>query len=122
MKYSSETIDQAYENLKLMTISDLHRFELGKFMHKINNGTAPETFDLSSLVIDHDYNTRARISGNLNLTRPRTEIGKTRLEYKGAKLWNSLPIFLKQITRHKTFVYELKKILLQNHLEETSQI
>jgi len=122
MKYSNETLEAAFKNLELMSITDLHQFELGKFIHKIKEGNAPETFDLTALTINHNYGTRARTAGNLGISRPRTEKGKTKLDYKGAKLWNSLPHYIKQITRHKTFIYELKKILLQDQSERILKV
>ena len=60
--------------------------------------------------------------GNLALPQPRTDRGKTTIEYKGAQVWNSLPLPVKQITNTKTFVYELKKILMQNYINEISEI
>ena len=59
--------------------------------------------------------------GNLALPQPRTEKGKTTIKYKGTQAWNSLPVSLKVITNTKTFVYELKKILMQNHVNEISE-
>ena len=44
------------------------------------------------------------------------------IEYNGAQAWNSLPTSLKQITNTKTFVYELKKVLMQNDKNEVSEI
>ena len=103
-----------------MTISNLHQFELVKFIHKIKEGKAPETFDASVLDIAHGHNTRARTAGNLVVSRPRTEKGKTKLDYKGTKLWNTgnLPIYIKHISNTKTFIYELKKILFQNQFDQ----
>ena len=66
--------------------------------------------------IAHSHVTRSVTSGNLALPHARTDKGKTITEYIGAQAWNSLPVSLKQMSNTKTFVYELKKILLQNDL------
>ena len=60
--------------------------------------------------------------GNLALPQPRTDKGKSTIEYKGAQAWNILPTPLKQITNTKTFVYEFKKVFMQNDKNEASEI
>ena len=122
MKFEIETLPEAYENLNILSIESLHKLELSKFVHKIKSGTVPDTFIGAVTNIVHSHATRYMTRGNLALPQPRTDRGKTTIEYKGAQVWNSLPLPVKQITNTKTFVYELKKILMQNYINEISEI
>ena len=115
-------LTEAYENLNILSIPSLHKLELTKFVHKIKSGTVPDTFVGAVNNIIHSHATRSMTRGNLALPQPRTDRGKTTIKYMGAKVWNSLPLPLKQITNTKTFVYELKKILMQNDIYELSEI
>ena len=109
MKFENETLPKAFENLNILSIANLHQLELTKFVHKIKSGTSPDTFIGAINTIAHSHRTRSVTRGNLALPQPRTDKGKSTIEYKGAQAWNSLPTPLKQITNTKTFVYELKK-------------
>ena len=122
MKFENETLPKAFENLNILSIANLHQLELTKFVHKIKSGTSPDTFIGAINTIAHSHRTRSVTRGNLALPQPRTDKGKSTIEYKGAQAWNSLPTPLKQITNTKTFVYELKKVLMQNDKNEASEI
>ena len=114
MKYSSESLADAYANLRIFSIANLHKFELAKLTHLINHDKVPDSFKNSMLTIHHTIGTRNREAGNLSLPQPRTDKGKTVIQYKGSACWNSLPLSLKLQTDTKKFLYELKKILLEN--------
>ena len=114
MKFENETLPETFENLNILSISNLHQLELNKFVHKIKSGSVPDAFIGAVNTISHSHGTRSVTRGNLALPQPRTDKGKLTIEYSGAQAWNSLPISLKQITNTKTFVYKLKKVLMQN--------
>ena len=61
-------------------------------MHKILHSRAPEylTEEINVVRDGTAYSLRDSIY-NLALQKPRTEILKKSLSYRGAKLWNSLP-------------------------------
>ena len=121
MKFENETFPEAYTNLNILSINNLNKLELTKFVHKIKSNTVPDTFVGAVSNPTHHHVTRSVTGGNLALPQPRTEKGKTTIKYKGTQAWNSLPVSLKVITNTKTFVYELKKILMQNHVNEISE-
>ena len=121
MKFENESLSEAYENLNILSIPNLHKFELTKFVHLIQLGKVPDTFAGAVTTLTHPHVTRSITRGDLALPQPRTDKGKTIIEYKGAQAWNSLPLSLKQISNTKTFVYELKKILLQNDINDNSE-
>ena len=121
MKFESESFSEAHVNLKIFSIANLHKFELAKLTHLIKIDKVPDSFKNTVHAVDHKHNTRSKMAGNLSLPQPRTEKGKTTIQYKGSKCWNSLPNSLKLITNTKTFLYELKKILLQNDALLTEQ-
>ena len=121
MKFENETFPEGHKNLNILSINNLHKLELTKFVHKIKSETVPDTFVGAVCNPTHRHITRSVTGGNLALPQPRTQKGKTIIKYKGAQAWNSLPVSIKAITNTKTFVYELKKILMQNHVNEISE-
>ena len=96
MKLESESTSEALTSLNILSIPNLHKFELTKFVHLIKMGKVPDSFANAVHSIAHTHNTRSRAGGNLALSQPRTDKGKTTIDYKGAKAWNSLPIPLKK--------------------------
>ena len=64
-------------------------------MYKIIHGFAPtvltEIFSSASVVRPHDYNLR-NSDMKLNLPFPKTEYLKKSISFNGVKLWNDLPI------------------------------
>ena len=121
MKLENESLSETHESCRILSIPNLHKFELTKFVHLIQMGKVPDTFAGAVNTIAHSHNTRSATSGNLALPHPRTDKGKVTIEYKGAQAWNSLPTPLKQMTNTKKFVYELKKIFLQNDINEIAE-
>ena len=72
------------------------RFESkARLMYKIIHGFAPtaltEIFSSASVVRPHDYNLR-NSDMKLNLPFPKTEYLKKSISFNGVKLWNDLPI------------------------------
>ena len=53
-------------------------------------------------------NSRIRGASKLYLHRPRTDLYKNSFEYSGAKLWNSLPASVRDVTSRLGFFHALQ--------------
>ena len=73
---------------------------------------------------EHRYNLRKTL--NLNITRPKTEMGRLSFKHRAAIAWNSLPDRIKEAPTITSFMKELKKnkdILMKiSYTKESSMI
>ena len=63
-----------------------------------------------SLFKERQSDRQTRQSGNLDLVIPRTEMKKASFSYSGAKLWNSLPIHVRNYSKA-----DFVKYILEHH-------
>ena len=115
---SNITCESAYQLSKILTIESIYKFEIAKFIHTISIKKNPKVFDSYVLPIFHTYHTRSRENGCYQLLyKPRTELGKTLIKFKGVQYWNSLP---KDVTKDcgtsQLFKVNMKKYLLANQI------
>jgi hypothetical protein len=75
---------------RILSVHDLYKLRISKFMHKQRFHKLPNIFaDYSSLVGQNNHpNTRNR--NKLKVPRVRTEAGKKAMKYTGVKIWNDL--------------------------------
>lgn len=105
--------DDAVLNSNKLTIYNLYKLEVLKFVFKFQNHMLPSLFNgFFTLSMDnHNYNTRQRSDFQLPITK--TCFSKFSLKFSGPKLWNDLPDNIKNITTfHKLVKYI--KLLLSN--------
>ena len=60
------------------------------------------------------YHLRSDFSNNLSLPFPHTELFKKSLQYSGAKLWNALPVNVKESEVLVDFKIKCKQYILNN--------
>jgi hypothetical protein len=84
--------------LKWMNVSQRRDFLMAKLMYKCLNGLAPNYLsDLFTYERDvHQYETRTSQAMCLHVPKFRTELFKTCLLYQGPRIWNELPLDVKQ--------------------------
>lgn len=104
-----------FKDLKILTLSDIHRFQLGIFMYKVNNNLLPSLlcrhFSLNSDIHDHF----TRHSSNLHLYSIRSNIQKKSFSFSGTQLWNYLDNTVKNVPSLAIFSKNLKHLLLSNY-------
>ena len=111
---SNLSLDTVYQHSKALNIDSLYKFETAKFVHAINIEKQPKAFTSYISPISHTYRTRLRESGGFQLYKPRTELGKTLIKFKGVKYWNSLPT--KLTTKKDCGTSQLFKTHMKEHL------
>ena len=86
------------KSLELLRLSDFFQLKLLTFVFETVNRISPSCFDdfflLNSSV--HKHNTRQASKGDLFLARKNTlQYGLNSIRYRGAKLWNEIPVELR---------------------------
>ena len=101
-----------YEQLKILKLSDIHKYLIGRFMFRYCNGQITRLFYsfFSRNHDSHEYNTR--ISGHFHITSVKSNLSKTGIRYRGAVIWNTiLHHGINHESSEEVFVKLLKKIL-----------
>jgi hypothetical protein len=94
-----ESCRQKFKELRILTVTSLYVLEALCFMKKYKGGT-PENSAI------HDYNTRGK--NDLHVQSCRTSIFQKSVVNMGTKLFNHLPVELKQLDNFKQFRKKVK--------------
>ena len=103
-----------FQSLNLMNIYQLNTYLTALFMFSYLNNKLPETFNdyFTNNESLHKHNTRS--ATNIHINYQRTNYGKFCVQYRGAKLWNSLPDNLRNQKSYSSFKNLIKKYLQHN--------
>ncbi len=104
-----------FKDLKLLKFSEIFELRLLTFVYDSVNKTSPSCFHdfflLNSSV--HQYSTRKASQGDLYLSRMNSlQYGLKSIRYLGAKLWNALPVEIRNAPSKISFKKQLKIKLL----------
>ena len=114
-----QSLSPKYKKMKILKLYDIiTQNGTGKFMFKLKNQLLPENFNSFFVNVSaiHKYNTRINQSDNLLLPRERTLFGQQKLKYKGVKIWNNLPNFIKHIPTLSKFSHSLNETMFESYL------
>ena len=102
-----------FKNTANLPVNMLYFESVAKLMYDVNNNLAPKNIiDLFTQIYTvHSHDTRASIMGNYLVKYSRTTIQKNAFSRIGAKIWNSLPKYLRN-RQKKEFTKELHTLLL----------
>ena len=104
--------------LEFLKIEDIRQLQLLSFVYDCLNKTAPVFFHdyFTPSSERHNFNTRLVSRGDLLLERKNTfQYGIRSIEYNGERLWNMLPVALRESSSTPFFRSGLKKYLLCIH-------
>ena len=65
-------------------------------MYKLLNGQTPEVITKMTKDLNHDFNTRSKSGNNQIQRRMKTKIMTDSTLNKGVKLWNKIPLHIKE--------------------------
>ena len=84
-----------------LPVNMLYFETVSKLMYDVNNDLAPKNItDLFTQVATvHTYGTRASTAGNYQIKYSRTTLQKNAFSRVGAKIWNSLPKYIRNLKR-----------------------
>ena len=112
--FRSRNVQQYFDMLNVMNLKEIHNFEKGKFMYRLVNKKLPSNFDnlCSPLRDGTSYNLRSNNNENITESFARTNCGYRRVQTSGARLWNGIPISIRQSESLNIFVNQYKKYIL----------
>ena len=102
-----------FKCLKWLTIYQRVEYQTVLMVYKSLHGLTPSYISDLFHTSGENYGYSLRNSHiNLHLPKPRTNMMKRSFSYKGAQLWNSLPIELHESQSLNGFKYKCKQYLL----------
>ena len=107
-----------FKDLKLLKLSEIFELRLLIFVFESVNETSPTCFHNFFLFNSsvHQYSTRQASQGDLYLFRKNSvQYGLKSIRYLGAKLWNSLPVELRNVPSKVSFKSQLKIYFLSKN-------
>ena len=117
-------LNPAYEYLKILDIVKIFMLETGKYHFKLVNQLLPTQignyFDTSaSQVAIHTYNLRSQNSNRPPRFISKSKTGEKSIQFKGAQIWNAMPLEIKNSESFSIFKTSYKKHLLENDIDST---
>ena len=101
--------------LQILKLHDLYTFEIAKLMHRLCNNSlniCNLNRDTYKLLDDtHSYHTRRKQTKNYFIPRVKTTQSQNSLTHLGPKLWNQIPLNIKNM-KHFKFKNELKRMMV----------
>ena len=113
-KGSLEQSTPLFLNLEMLKLNDIYKLQVGKLMYKVKNETLIGNNTLIKTSEIHNYNTRLAGSLNYFIPQKRTCVGKRSFSFNGPKIWQNIPLEIKNSTTG-CFKYKLKKLLLDSY-------
>ena len=101
-----------YRELSVVGLDEFLGLEQCKLIHKILNKKQKSNVNIILHNEVHDYGTRAR--NNIYPTSARTNVGLKNLIINASSTYNRLPVNLKSIKNHNTYLRECKKYFCLN--------
>ena len=106
-----------HKELNFPQINDLYELKILKFMHNIyhHDKSVPDVFQNYFRLNESRHNYETRQSKHYEIPKTRRKRGEKMLLNKGARLWNDLPINLKNITHVKAFTKHVKQNIINKY-------
>ena len=108
---ASRPLFQKLELLNLFEIVKLHQVEL---VYDASQNQLPGIFLDSFQFINHCYSTRSKAKKNLFLPRVNLNYGKFGYMFSAVKVWNDLPVSIKNSKSKTILKKDLKKLFLSS--------
>ena len=104
--------DTIFTKSKLRTVGGINRVQTSVFMYKYEYGLLPSGFHAkyTKNEVIHGHNTRQAIL--YHLPQIGTNRFKTSLYYRGPKIWNCLPNYLREIQTLPAFKSQIKQFFI----------
>ena len=113
--FQATNVRQFFEKLEIHNIEQINTLEIGKFMYKYKNKMLPQQFEdyFQTSGATHSHNLRSVAQQKLIQPRVKGLCGLKRIHNTGVKLWNDLPVEIKNQKTIKKFTNLLKFYVLE---------
>ena len=106
-----------YECLNILDVDQVKYLETSKFLYKLKTNILPTKighyFEVLSNAPNHNYLLRNRERSGSQIT-PRLVSGQNSIQYRGEKIWNEIPLAIRNCDSLKKFKKVLKISLLES--------
>jgi hypothetical protein len=111
LDWLTPTVD-LHRDLSLLTVKDIFKLHVAKFVFKQKNGSLPSTFNtyFSTNAQVHRHSTRQ--VNSLHVIRPNTTQGAKTIKIMGVNIYNNLPAYITDSPSIKAFKRRIRKHLL----------
>ena len=94
-------LDNYFLNLRLLKVENLYDLEIAKFMHAHHNNQLPECFNsfFRESGSNHNHYTRSVANISYDPLQCRTSRGQRSIRFYGPKVWNDIPLLVKQTSK-----------------------
>ena len=94
----NDSANPLYQKLNILPLVSLLNLEISKFVYQHDKSKLPASFSNYFTLNKNVHSRRTRASCNNQLTIPLFKTQKTQrsIKYTGAKIWNSIPIWIKK--------------------------
>ena len=99
-----------YDVVSILSTVYMYILEIYKVLYNL----APRPLHSFILRLESGRSTRASVKGDCVIPFRRTTFGQNVLSIIGGKLWNSLPLIIRECPTFNTFKTHLKQWLLEN--------
>ena len=107
-----------YSQLKVLPLNILIQIEKAKTMYKFERKMLPQVFDNYFKKPTHQHNTRyASLHNNFQVVRISSAKEKSLLKYYGPKIWESIPLDIKNAQSLKVFINSYRTHLIGNYYD-----
>ena len=117
--YGNIDLQPMYDFLKVLDINQTFALETGKLMYKQENSLiAPQIggyFETDPYVNQHSYGLRSRSLNIPSRIVSRTKFSENSLQFRGKKLFDSLPVELKNAESFPIFKKMYKTLLIEDN-------
>ena len=110
-----------FSDLQILKLDDIYHLYVSSFVYECHNNLAPNHFsDYFTQVFDiHHYNTRSASHGDFFLKRKNTlQYGLLSVCSNGAKIWNNIPLDIRNSPSVGNFKKKIKQLLLESYNSE----
>ena len=107
-----------YSQLKVLPLNILIQIEKAKTMYKFEHKMLPQVFDNYFKKPTHQHNTRyASLHNNFQVVRISSAKEKSLLKCYGPKIWESIPLDIKNAQSLKVFINSYRTHLIGNYYD-----
>ena len=106
-----------FKELKILTIFDIFKLEIIKFIYDSLNNINPNQFKNYFSYSSNNYNTLSNRLNNLKIPQVRTTTyGLKSVKYSGAIIWNNIPFSIRTtISSRKNMIYKIKSLYISEY-------
>ena len=107
-----------FYKLQILKLHDLYTLEIAKLMHRLYNNSLNicnlnrDTYKLLDDI--HSYHRSRKQSKNYFIPRVKTTQSQNSLTYIGPKVWNQIPLNIKNL-KHFKFKNKLKRMMISDY-------